>query len=128
MNLSFARTTLLVLFSLTMMMDTSDAFAQGGLFGDSVKEGSQKSKSKSKKEEEPSDGTVVLPQQTMNMLSDLASDAIEDALSGGDEGGETDQEGGETETTSTTAPTSTTSSTDTKSGTRKKRRLLRGVK
>lgn len=129
MNLSFARTTLLVLFSLSMMVDTSDAFAQGGLFGDSVKEGGSKGKSKSKKEEEPSDGTDVqpLPQQSMNLLSDLASDVIEDALSGGDGTGETDQaEGGDTTTTITAA----TTSTDAESGTRKKKRrnLLRGAK
>lgn len=131
MNLSFARTTLLVLFSLSMMVDTSDAFAQGGLFGDSVKEGGSKGYSKSKKEEEPSDGTDVqpLPQQSMNLLSDLASDVIEDALSGGDGTGETDQaEGGDT--TTTTTITAATTSTDAESGTRKKKRrnLLRGAK
>ena len=128
MNQSFTRMALLVFFVLSLLVDSSDAFAQGGLFGDSVKEtGGSKKGSKSKKEEEPSNGTEVRPQQTQNgFLSDMASDIVDGAMGSG--AGEEDNVN-EDAAISTTAPSFlTTEITTAETGSTRRRKLLRGKK
>ena len=128
MNQSFTRMALLVFFVLSLLVDSSDAFAQGGLFGDSVKEtGGSKKGSKSKKEEEPSNGTEVRPQQTQNgFLSDMASDIVDGAMGSG--AGEEDNVN-EDAAISTTAPSLlTTEITTAETGSTRRRKLLRGKK